>query len=56
MSGREIIGIVIGLAVAAMLTVFGTIYLVEHFLAAPDPNDPLRRQGGLKPEQDIRKK
>jgi hypothetical protein len=56
MSGRGIIGLVIGLAVAGALKVFGTIYLVSDYLAPTDPRDPLTKQGGLKSEQDIRKK
>jgi hypothetical protein len=56
MGGRQIIIFIVGLAVAAVVTVFGTIWIVDNFLTPPDPRDPLAKQGGLRPDQDIRQK
>ena len=44
----------IALIIVAILTVFAEYYLI-HKLVLDDPNDPLTRQGGLKPEQQIQK-
>jgi hypothetical protein len=37
--------------VAAVLAYFGTLYVVDHWIAPRDPNDPLVKQHGLKLEQ-----
>ena len=56
MGRREIILIIVGLAIATVLAVLATVYVVNNMLAPDGPNDPLARQGGLKPEQDIQRK
>jgi hypothetical protein len=43
------------MAVAIALTIFGAAYLV-NIIAPPDMNDPLTKQGGLKSEQDIKRR
>ena len=42
----------IAMILATGLTVFGTNYVLHKFVL-DNPNDPLTRQGGLKPEQQI---
>jgi hypothetical protein len=41
----------IGMLVAAGLTILAVLYVVDVFIHPADPTDPLTRQGGLKPEQ-----
>jgi len=41
-----------GLLVASVLTILGAIYVVDHYIHPPNMDDPLARQGGLKPEQE----
>jgi hypothetical protein len=50
---REIVIVVIALIAAVALTIEATYYGVHKFLL-DNPNDPLTRQGGLKPEQKIK--
>jgi hypothetical protein len=45
----------IAMIVATALTIFGTNYVFHKFVL-DDPRDPLTRQGGLKPEQQINHK
>jgi hypothetical protein len=44
----------IALIIVAMLTVFAEYHFI-HKLILDNPNDPLTRQGGLKPEQQIQR-
>jgi hypothetical protein len=50
------VGWLIGMLVAAGLTILGAIYLVNNVLAPRDATDPLKTNGGLAPTQDIGKK
>jgi hypothetical protein len=50
---REIVIVVIALIAAVALTIEATYYGVHKFIL-DNPNDPLTRQGGLKPEQKIK--
>jgi hypothetical protein len=56
MGRRDIIVVALGLLVATVLTIVATVYVVDNYLAPFDPSDPLTKQGGLKPGQDIHKK
>jgi hypothetical protein len=51
----EVLIFVTGLLLVTSLCVFGTIYVLQYYVVLHDPTDPLVKQGGLKPEQDIRK-
>ena len=51
----EVLIFVTGLLLVTSLCVFGTIYALQYYVVLHDPTDPLVKQGGLKPEQDIRK-
>jgi hypothetical protein len=50
-STKEMAVWLIGMLVAAGLTILAVLYVVDVFIHPPDPTDPLTRQGGLKPEQ-----
>jgi hypothetical protein len=50
---REIVIVVIALIAVVALTVEGTYYGLHKFLL-DNPNDPLTKQGGLKPDQQIK--
>ena len=52
---RDVAIIAAGIIVATVLTVIATWFLVGIF-APSDPLDPLTKAGGLKRDQDIRKK
>jgi hypothetical protein len=52
---REVLIFVTGLLVVTSLCVFGTIYVLQYYVLLHGPADPLVKQGGLKPQQDIRK-
>lgn len=52
---RQILLFLCALLFAAALVSAGTIYVLERFVLY-DPNDPLSRQGGLSPSQQIQKK
>jgi hypothetical protein len=54
-SNREILVFVAGSLLAAVLTVLGTLYVFQYYLVLHDPNDPLVKQGGLKPSQQIKR-
>jgi hypothetical protein len=45
-----------GMLVAAAILILGVIYAVDSLIAPPNLEDPLTKQGGLKADQDIRKK
>ena len=47
---REMVIVVIALIVVVALTIEGTYYGLHRFVL-DNPNDPLTRQGGLKPDQ-----
>jgi hypothetical protein len=53
MGQRDVIIVVIGVAIATIQAIGMTVYAVNTYLDNSD--DPLVKQGGLKPEQDIRK-
>jgi hypothetical protein len=52
---REALIFVTGLLLVTSLCVSGTIYVLQYYLVLHDPADPLVKQGGLKPEQGIRR-
>jgi hypothetical protein len=52
---RDAAIIAAGIIIATVLVVVLTWYLVNVFVPS-DPRDPQTKAGGLKPEQDIRKK
>jgi hypothetical protein len=47
---------IVGMLVAAGITIWGALYVVDIFLAPHDPTDPLVTKGGLSKQQDIRPK
>ncbi len=49
---RDIVIAIIGIIAALALTLEGTYYGLHRFVL-DHPNDPLAKQGGLKPEQQI---
>jgi hypothetical protein len=49
---RDVVIAAIGLIIAAALTIEGTYYALHRFVL-DNPIDPLTKQGGLKPEQQI---
>jgi hypothetical protein len=51
-STRQIVLFVIALLVAGALTAWGTTYVLERFVLV-DLSDPLTKQGGLSPAQEI---
>jgi hypothetical protein len=50
---REIVIVVIALIAVVALTIEGTYYGLHKFLL-DNPNDPLTKQGGLKPDQQTK--
>jgi hypothetical protein len=52
---REVLIFLAGLLLTIVLTVFGTFYVIKHYVLLHDPTDPLVKQGGLTPGQQIRK-
>jgi hypothetical protein len=52
---REVLIFVTGLSLVTLLCVSGTIYVLQYYVVLHDPSDRLVNQGGLKPQQDIRK-
>jgi hypothetical protein len=54
-SKREILVFVAGLLLATVLALWGTFYALNNYVLLHDPSDPLVKQGGLKPHQEIRK-
>jgi hypothetical protein len=48
---KETVLWIVGMLVAAGITIFGALYVVNNFIASHDPTDPLTVKGGLKPEQ-----
>jgi hypothetical protein len=55
MKRNEIIAFLLGLAVATVLVVLATVYVVNTYLVPNDPHDPLTKQGGLRRLQDTTK-
>jgi hypothetical protein len=49
---RQIALLVVALLFAGVLTAWGTTYVLERFVVG-DRSDPVNRQGGLSPQQDI---
>jgi len=52
-SKREILVFVVGMVLATVVTVLETFYALKHYLVLHNPADPLVKQGGLKPSQEI---
>ena len=48
--------VLLALLVAAAIAILISFYVVDHFLAAHNQQDPVTKQGGLKFEQDIRRR
>jgi hypothetical protein len=51
---REVAVLIGGVIVAVVLVIMATNYAIQRFVA--DPNDPLTKAGGLKPEQTLQTK
>jgi hypothetical protein len=47
---RDVLTIIIGMIVAGVLTVWATVTAINYF-APRNPDDPLTKAGGLRPEQ-----
>jgi hypothetical protein len=54
-SMREILVFVVGMVLATVLTVLGTFYFLKNYILLHDSRDPLVKQGGLKPSQEIKR-
>jgi uncharacterized membrane protein len=54
-SMREIVVFVAGMVLATVLTVLGTFYFLKNYILLHDSHDPLVKQGGLKPSQEIKR-
>jgi hypothetical protein len=52
---REVLIFVTALLLVTLFCVSVTIYVLQYYIVLHDPADPLVKQGGLKPEQEIRK-
>jgi hypothetical protein len=52
---REVLIFVTGLLLVTFVCVSGTTYVLQYYVVLHDPADPLVKQGGLKPHQEIRK-
>jgi hypothetical protein len=52
---REILVFVLGMVLATLLTVMGTFYFLKNYVLLHDSRDPLIKQGGLKPSQEIKR-
>ena len=50
-STRQLIGATIIAGLAAVLVYFGSLYVVDRWVAPHDANDPLVKQRGLTPGQ-----
>jgi hypothetical protein len=50
---REILVFAVGVVLATVLTVLGTFYAFKYYFVLRDSRDPLVKQGGLKPSQEI---
>ena len=55
-STKEVLLWIVGLLIAAAITIWGALYVVDHFIAPHDATDPLTSKGGLNKEQDSRGK
>ena len=47
--------LVVGMVLATVLTVLGTFYFLKNYILLHDSRDPLVKQGGLKPSQEIKR-
>jgi hypothetical protein len=54
-SMREILVFVAGMVLATVLTVLGTFYFLRNYILLHDSRDPLVKQGGLRPSQEIKR-
>jgi hypothetical protein len=54
-SMREILVFAVGIVLATVLTVLGTFYFLKNCILLHDSRDPLVKQGGLKPSQEIKR-
>jgi hypothetical protein len=52
---REFLVFIVGMVLATMLTVLGTFYFLKNYILLHDSRDPLVKQGGLKPSQEIKR-
>jgi hypothetical protein len=52
---RQLALFVIALLIAGALVSLGTVTVLQKFVLN-DPTDPITKQGGLSPSQDIRRK
>jgi hypothetical protein len=54
-SMREILVFAVGMVLATVLTAMGTFYFLKNYILLNDSHDPLVKQGGLKPSQEIKR-
>jgi hypothetical protein len=54
-SKREFLVFAVGLVLATALTILGTFYFLKNYILLHDSRDPLVKQGGLKPSQEIKR-
>jgi hypothetical protein len=54
-SKRGMVALGIGAIVLVLLTIWGTVTMIDKFVVFHDPSDPLVKAGGLKPEQQPNK-
>jgi hypothetical protein len=52
-SNRELMAIIAAMLIAGALVAAGSVYVTKTFLIGDRSDDPLSRQGGLKPEQAV---
>ena len=54
-SKREILVFIVGMVLATVVTVSGALYFLKDYILLHDSRDPLVKQGGLKPSQQIKR-
>jgi hypothetical protein len=55
LSMRAILVFVAGMVPATVLTVLGTFHFLRNYILLHDSRDPLVKQGGLRPSQEIKR-
>ena len=51
LSTRQLVWATVIAVMAAVIVYFGALYVIDYWVAPREPNDPLVKQRGLKPEQ-----
>jgi hypothetical protein len=54
-SMKEILVFTVGMVLATVLTLMGTFYFLKNYVLLHDSRDPLVKQSGLKPPQEIKR-